>query len=58
MTMGKARSAAPYWPQRATGTVSRSRQARVRQLTLATLLADVVYRIAIRSHVRRAIGMQ
>ena len=57
MTMGKARSAAPYWPRRATGTVRQARQARVRQVTLAALLADVVYRIAIRSHVRRAIGM-
>lgn len=57
MTMGKARSAAPYWPQRATEAVRWSTQARVRHFTLATLLADVVYRVAIRSHVRRAIGM-
>jgi hypothetical protein len=29
----------------------------VRQLTVVALLADVVYRMAIRSHVRRAIGI-
>jgi hypothetical protein len=29
----------------------------VRQVTIAALLADVVYRVAIRSHVRRAIGI-
>lgn len=52
MTVGKARSAAPAWPQRARGTT-----AHVRQLTIAALLADVVYRMAIRSHVRRAIGI-
>jgi hypothetical protein len=28
-----------------------------RQFALATLLADVLYRVAIRSHVRRAIGI-
>jgi hypothetical protein len=50
--MGKARSAAPSWPRRATG-----RTTAVRQVTIAALLADVVYRIAIRSHVRRAIGI-
>ena len=43
MTMGKARSAAPSWPRRATG-----RTTAVRQVTIAALLADVVYRIAIR----------
>ena len=52
MTMGKARSAAPRWPRRATGGVTH-----VRQLTVVALLADVVYRMAIRSHVRRAIGI-
>ena len=54
MTMGKARSAAPHWPRRATtaGTITH-----VRQVTLAALLADVLYRVAIRSHVRRAIGV-
>ncbi len=54
MTMGKARSAAAHWPRRATttGTI-----AHVRQVTLAALLADVLYRVAIRSHVRRAIGV-
>jgi len=57
MTMGKARSAAPDWPHRATETVRRARQARVRRVTMAALLADVIYRMAIRSHVRRAIGM-
>jgi hypothetical protein len=51
MTMGKARSAAPHWPNRATAT------AHVRQVTLVALLADVLYRVAIRSHVRRAIGI-
>jgi hypothetical protein len=29
----------------------------MRQVTVAALLADVLYRIAIRSHVRRAIGI-
>jgi hypothetical protein len=29
----------------------------VRQVTVAALLADVLYRVAIRSHVRRAIGI-
>ncbi|HWG09150.1 MAG TPA: hypothetical protein VN672_09095 [Solirubrobacteraceae bacterium] len=57
MTMGKARSAAPYWPRRATRTGSQARQLRVRQVTIAALLADVLYRVAIRSHVRRAIGI-
>jgi hypothetical protein len=51
MTLGKVRSAAPSWPRRATGN------AYVRQVTIAALLADVVYRVAIRSHVRRAIGI-
>jgi hypothetical protein len=57
MTMGKARSAAPHWPRRATGTASQSRQVSMRQVTVAALLADVLYRVAIRSHVRRAIGI-
>jgi hypothetical protein len=57
MTMGKARSAAPYWPRRATGAASQSRQVSMRQVTVAALLADVLYRVAIRSHVRRAIGI-
>jgi hypothetical protein len=57
MTMGKARSAAPHWPRRATGTASRSRQINMRQVTVVALLADVLYRVAIRSHVRRAIGI-
>jgi hypothetical protein len=52
MTMGKARSAAPHWPSRATGKAMH-----VRQVTVLALLADVLYRIAIRSHVRRAIGI-
>jgi hypothetical protein len=56
MTMGKARSAAPYWPRRAT-TAPGSRARQVRQVTVAALLADVLYRVAIRSHVRRAIGI-
>ncbi len=56
MTMGKARSAAPYWPRRATGAKG-TRLANVRQVTVAALLADVLYRVAIRSHVRRAIGI-
>jgi hypothetical protein len=51
MTMGKARSAAPHWPSRAATTTH------VRQVTLLALLADVLYRVAIRSHVRRAIGI-
>ncbi len=51
MTMGKARSAAPHWPTRAT------RATHVRQVTVVALLADVLYRVAIRSHVRRAIGI-
>jgi hypothetical protein len=51
MTMGKAHSAAPRWPIRATKTTH------VRQVTLVALLADVLYRVAIRSHVRRAIGI-
>jgi hypothetical protein len=52
MTMGKARSAAPHWPNRATTTTTH-----VRQVTLVALLADVLYRVAIRSRVRRAIGI-
>jgi hypothetical protein len=52
MTMGKARSAAPHWPSRATGKAMH-----VRQVTVLALLADVLYRVAIRSHVRRAIGI-
>jgi hypothetical protein len=52
MTMGKARSAAPSWPRRAT-----RRTTHVRHVTIAALLADIVYRVAIRSHVRRAIGI-
>lgn len=51
MTMGKARSAAPHWPNRATTTTH------VRQVTLVALLADLLYRVAIRSRVRRAIGI-
>jgi hypothetical protein len=51
MTMGKARSAAPRWPNRATAATH------MRQVTLVALLADVLYRVAIRSHVRRAIGI-
>jgi hypothetical protein len=49
--MGKARSAAPRWPARATTATH------MRQVTLVALLADVLYRTAIRSHVRRAIGI-
>jgi hypothetical protein len=49
--MGKARSAAPHWPNRATTTTH------VRQVTLVALLADLLYRVAIRSRVRRAIGI-
>jgi hypothetical protein len=49
--MGKARSAAPHWPTRATASTH------VRQATLVALLADVLYRLAIRSHVRRALGI-
>jgi hypothetical protein len=49
--MGKARSAAPHWPSRATASTH------VRQVTLVALLADVLYRVAIRSHVRKAIGL-
>ncbi|HEY2216723.1 MAG TPA: hypothetical protein VGH21_04450 [Solirubrobacteraceae bacterium] len=56
MTMGKARSAAPYWPRRATQTKG-THLVNVRQVTVAALLADVLYRVAIRSHVRRAIGI-
>jgi hypothetical protein len=52
MTMGKARSAAPSWPPRATRAATH-----VGRMTLATLVADVLYRLAIRSHVRRAIGV-
>jgi hypothetical protein len=55
--MGKASSAAPRWPRRATEATENARQVRVRQVTIAALLADVIYRVAIRSHVRRAIGM-
>lgn len=51
MTMGKARSAAAHWPNRATATTH------MRQVTLVALLADVFYRLAIRSRVRRAIGI-
>jgi hypothetical protein len=29
----------------------------VRQVTIVALLTDVLYRVAIRSHVRRAIGI-
>jgi hypothetical protein len=57
MTMGKARSAAPHWPGRATGTATAARQVNVRQVTVVALLADLLYRVAIRSHVRRAIGI-
>jgi hypothetical protein len=53
MTMGKARSAAPHWPSRARTT----HLVHVRQVTMVALLADVLYRVAIRSHVRRAIGI-
>jgi hypothetical protein len=49
--MGKARSAAPHWPNRTRASTH------VRQVTLVALLVDVVYRVAIRSHVRRAIGI-
>jgi hypothetical protein len=49
--MGKARSAAPHWPSRATTSTH------VRQVTFVALLADVLYRLAIRSHVRRALGI-
>jgi hypothetical protein len=52
MTIGKAQSAAPRWPRRASAASSH-----VRRVTLAALLADVLYRVAIRSHVRRAIGV-
>jgi hypothetical protein len=60
MAMGKARSAAPRWPRRATPPTHAQRAVasmHVRQLTLVALLADVLYRVAIRSHVRRAIGI-
>ena len=57
MTTGKASSAAPRWPRRATEASENARQISVRQMTIAALLADVIYRVAIRSHVRRAIGM-
>ncbi|HEY1449414.1 MAG TPA: hypothetical protein VGF47_00570 [Solirubrobacteraceae bacterium] len=56
MTVGKARSAAPYWPRRATQAKG-TRSVIVRQVTVAALLADVLYRVAVRSHVRRAIGI-
>ncbi len=49
--MGKARSAAPRWPHRASAI------AHVRQMTLAAVLADALYVLALRTHVRRAIGM-
>ena len=52
MTMGKERSAPPRWPRRAAAAATN-----VRQATLLALLADVVYRVAIRSHVRKAIGI-
>jgi hypothetical protein len=52
MTMGKVRSAAPRWPRRAAAGVTS-----VRQATLLALFADVVYRVAIRSRVRKAIGI-
>jgi hypothetical protein len=52
MTMGKARTAAPRWPGRAGGKSSQ-----LRRVTFATLLADVLYRVAIRARVRRAIGV-
>ena len=52
MTIGKARSAAPSWPQRTSRTATH-----VSQVTLVTLLADLLYRVAIRSYVRRAIGI-
>jgi hypothetical protein len=55
--MGKARSAAPHWPGRATGIATHTRQVKVRQVTIVALLADLLYRVAIRSHVRRAIGI-
>jgi hypothetical protein len=57
MTMGKARSAAPHWPSRATAGTEHSGHLHLRQVTLAALLADLLYRVAIRSHVRRAIGI-
>jgi hypothetical protein len=53
MTMGKARTAAPRWPGRAGGKGSH-----LRQVTFATLLADVLYRVAIRARVRRAVGVE
>jgi hypothetical protein len=52
MTMGKARTAAPRWPGRAAGNGSH-----VRQVTFVALLADVLYRVAIRARVRRALGV-
>jgi len=52
MALGKARSAAPSWPPRATRAA-----AHVGRVTLATLVADALYRLAIRSHLRRAIGV-
>jgi hypothetical protein len=60
MTMGKARSAAPHWPRREPASKGLRRvgvSAHMRQVTVAALLADVLYRVAIRSHVRRALGM-
>jgi hypothetical protein len=51
MTIEKARSAAAHWPNRAIASTH------VRQVTLVALLADVLYRVAIRSRVRRAIGI-
>jgi hypothetical protein len=51
--MGKARTAAPRWPGRAAA----AKGSHVRQLTFAALLADVLYRVAIRARVRRAIGV-
>ena len=53
----EARSAAPHWPGRATGIATNARQVKVRRVTIVALLADVLYRVAIRSHVRRAIGI-
>jgi hypothetical protein len=52
MTAESGSKASPRWPsRRALGIVH------VQHVALVALLADVVYRVAIRARVRRAIGI-
>jgi hypothetical protein len=58
MAMEKGSKAAPRWPQRtAVNRTTTVTVTQVQHVALVALLVDIVYRVAIRAHVRRAIGI-